>query len=281
MKPKSDKNSIEDLYSKYYVPNLQSFDDELKSGCLEYPSPEIQEKRASEYKKIDCTFRFVNELVADSIRPLFNGDKLYPFSSDIPYKKFFGFVHPAFLSPYQIYAGCAYQTIKEKKVSLHDLNNLFYQIEIPIKLPGEDTYCWYLMKGRILANNENYSVIRHANLFTYLSKFKQFIDRPEHKFIEGQFIFENQVNNQFQEYLISKVAEHYKANILKTQDLIIIKALASGKEESLLEKYTPNTISSYKRDTKELIDHHTGYKFKDILEAIDFLKDIGVISLIK
>jgi hypothetical protein len=277
MKPKSHINPSDKLYRKFYVRYLKSIDDELSEDSNEGPAPEIQEKIISECKEMHCAFRFVNELTTDTIRPLFDGDKLCPFPPDVKYKKFFDCVHPDFLAPYLIYALCAYQAVKEGKFTVSDLYNLFYQIEIPIKLPGQKDYYWYLLKGRMLTIDERHNVTRHINMYIFIRPFTQFNEKHERKLIQGLFAIENNVNNKFHEILEGKVREHYKTKVLKDSHRKIIKALVRGEDPLVSTGFTEETFKSYKRDAKKLITQHTGYNFLDIEEVVEFLQSIKMI----
>jgi hypothetical protein len=277
MKPKSRMSSSEQLYQEYYIRYLKPMDDELSEDCNEEPALEIQEKIKIDCEKIDCAFRFVNELTTDLIEPLFEDDKRYPFSDVFKYKKFFDCVHPDFLPPYLIYAQCAYQAVKEGKFTASDLYNLFYQIEIPIKLPGQKDYCWYLLKGKLLAIDERHNVRRHINMYIFIRPLTQFNEKHERKLIQGLFVVDNNINNRFQKILEEKVREHFREEVLEKRHWKVIHAIEKGEKLASIKEITMSTIYSYTKEINKLITDHTGYNFLNIEEVVVFLQSIKVI----
>jgi hypothetical protein len=278
MKPKPHLKPNGELYKKYYISYRRSSDGEHSEDYKEEPAPEIQEKIISECKKIDCAYRFVNELPTDSIKQLFNGDKFFPFSPpEDEYKRFFKCVHPAFIAPYIIYAQCAYQAVKDGKFTASDLYNLFYHIEVPIQFPRDETYYWYLQKSRLLAIDEEHSVTRHINIYILLRPFTEFEKSHEHKLIQGSFIHENSVSIKFQEILVAKVREYYKEKVLKKRHWKVIEAIANGEKLSSIKEITMPTIYSYTKEINQLITEHTGHNFLDIEDVVEFLQSIRVV----
>jgi hypothetical protein len=268
-------DSFEEVYQKYYVEPLLPIHDRLSEGKTFYPSLEIQEKIISECAQLDCAFRFIDELDTDIIKPLFPGDKLFTFPSVLTNKDFFSLIHPAYFTPYIVYARLAYEMVQEKEVSVHDLDSLYYQITVPIRMPGENDYYWYLQRNRLLAINENKGVIKQINIYTLLSRFKEFAGRAENNIIEGVFLADNKVSGKFQELLGKRVTEYYKTNVFNSKHWKVIRAQANG--EDITKEIPQSSVYDLNKKIKKLVEEHTGYRFVDIKEVLVFLKDIRVI----
>ena len=274
-KQNNDKEKVfENAYKKYYVDLIQAILEQNGLTKFVYPSKPEQEAIVEECRLIDCAFRFIDQATDDLIKPLFNGDKLYIFSAEISNKDFFRLIHPAFLVPYLIFGGFAYELAAEIQASWREIIKINYQISLPLKLPGQE-YFWYLQKSRVLAINEKNGVLSHINTYSPLRKFKEFSDRGENIFIEATILSNNVVHERFQKLLENKMSEYYKKNVFKKQHWNVIHAHLRGEVPAI--KYTKLTIYDLNKQIKKLMEVHTGYRFQDINEIIGFLKQIRVI----
>lgn len=275
------KDIFEYIYQKYYVEFIEKIHQRASDDKEFYPSVKEQEKIIEECKYVDCDFRFIDDPMEDTIKALYTGDRLYPFPSEIKNKRFFTYIHTAYLIPYFIYGAFAYELAKEIQAPWRQLIKMNYRILLPLKLPGSQEYFWFTQTSRILTISETNQVLSHVNIYERVRKFQEFKERPESMFIEATIFSNKEVYEQFQQMLENKMTEYYKQKVFKLKHWVVLKARVNNQKEIVKKNgkmYKPYSISSIHKEIGNLIHSHTGYRFIDIDEIVAYLKDIKVLS---
>lgn len=269
------KSVFEKVYQKYYVELIQDILRKVKQNAMEFPDNGEQQRIINEALQINCAFRFIVYPLENRLVPLQKGDNLYRFDDEITIKHFFTLIHPAYLVAYLVYARFAYELTLNVKAPWQEIIKLNFQVLLPVKLPGKDTYFWYTQMARVLTIDENNLVKSHINTYTLWREFMEFKQKPESIFI-GATIFQDQaVYQKFQEVLKEEMRKYYRTEVfVKLQHQIVLKAYRNNDWKDC--KYEQTTINSYNKEIIELMRLHTGYKFPDIHAVIAYLEKLGV-----
>lgn len=270
----TDYEAFEKIYQKFYVENIETLFSNLPTGGKVYPGQEQVNGILQTCLDIPCTYRFLYTPSAGLIEPLVDKDTKFPFTDTMHIKRFFEkYVHRSFLIPYWLFAGFAYRLAAQQLTTRSEILNAQYQVEIPLKFIHDNEYAWYLQQNRVLTVDENNNVLTHVNMYTLIRPFatKNFL---ESSLIQASVLKNEKLNEKFQGLLKQKLGAFFKEEVFnKRQEMLILQYYA-GKTTNPLPY-----ADSYRLDLNKTIlkkmQEHTGYKFMDIRQVVNYLQEIG------
>lgn len=270
---KTPEQIFEEIYQKYYVNLIQKIHNDLKEGKKIYPSPDEQQQIINDARKSKCNFGLIENLLEDKITRLFVDEK-FPFNNHIDNKTFFKCIHPSYFLPYLTYASFGYELASLVNQPAKEILTNEYQISLPLKLENQSSYTWYIQKARPLTLNEHNQVISHINTYHIEREFLPSVDK-EIRFIGATVLQDEKINEAFQERLKTMLTEHFKKHVFNDKQWEVIKYQT---REIKKTEHSQTTISEQNKLIKKKMELHTGYKFDNIYDIIDYLRCIKVLE---
>lgn len=281
MKKISDEERIEKICKEFLDPMMNTVNEEIKKSKSRLPQIEERERVVQNGLEIGCAFRFLVDLESAELLPLTLHDERFPFDNIIKLKDFLYYVHPAYLTPYLLFGGLAHELTKEAEMEIDDFLKYNYQIMVPLKLPGQQIYSWYLQISKMLTITEYKAIISHCNYYQYIRP-AQVTEKIEHQYIGATVLkgfmpdtyFENKLNEHFTAFL----KQRFNATQWNVLNNIHQNRLDNNDEEQKsVGLKSKNSIYGSNKKISDILEELTGYSFGKIDNIRIYLRNLGVI----
>ncbi len=230
----------------------------IKDDLKIYPSPKIQSDILDRLVKIDCHYRFVDDLTTEFLQPFFPGDKYFIFEKPFSIYNYFGLIHKDYLIPFLLNAKHGLELSANRKVTPEEIFSSVYKISLPIMDPTTSEYYIYEQCTYPLSINENNNeIFSHANTYTQGKKFRDELLHVEPIILRNNVSFKEYnlaLDLKWSAYMRQKVFTSDENIILDNCYLIIngIKEHVQQKSGNVLEsKLTKNKRSKEEELTQD------------------------------